>query len=179
MAAMMLPSLVPLLVRYRRGAAGAPAGRDGRTALVVVAYFTVWATAGVAAYALGTVLAVADRWWPAPLVAALALLLAALAQWTPWKERRLVCCREFFRRAGATWRAALRDGMRLGVQCCLCCAGLMTFLIVTGMMRLGVVALVAALIALERFAPNPRLVARGAGVLIFVVGAALIATARP
>ena len=141
-------------------------------------YFSIWAAAGVAAYALATALAVADRWWPAPLVAAPTLVVAALAQWTPWKSRRLVCCREFVWRAGATWRAALRDGVRLGVQCCLCCAGLMTFLIVTGMMRLGLLVLVAALVALERFAPHPRIVARAAGVLIFVVGAVLISTAR-
>jgi predicted metal-binding membrane protein len=167
MVAMMLPALVPLLVRYRRGAAP--------RALVALGYFAVWASAGVAAYALGTVLAIAGRWWPAPLVAALALVVAALAQWTPWKSRRLVCCREFAWRAGATWRVALRDGVRLGVQCCLCCAGLMTFLIVTGMMRLGAVVLVAALVALERFAPRPRLVAWAAGVLILIVGAVLIA----
>lgn len=171
MVAMMLPSLVPLLVRYRGGA------MQGNQ--VALGYFTVWAFAGVAAYALSTVLAVADRWWPAPLVAAFALLVAALAQWTPWKARRLVCCREFGSRARSPRRSALQDGVWLGVQCCLCCAGLMTFLIVTGMMRIGAVVLVAVLVALERFAPRPRLVARAAGVLILVVGAVLIATARP
>jgi predicted metal-binding membrane protein len=169
MVAMMLPSLAPLLVRDRRGAV--------QGTLVALGYFTVWASAGVAAYALGTVLVIADRWWPAPLVAALALLIAVITQWTPWKARRLVCCRELVRQARATWRDALLEGVRLGVQCCLCCAGLMTFLIVTGMMRRGAVMLVAALIALERFAPRPRLVARAAGVLILVVGAVLIANA--
>jgi predicted metal-binding membrane protein len=53
----------------------------------------------------------------------------------------------------------------------------MTFLIVIGMMHLGAVVLVAALIALERFTPHPRLVARAAGVLILVVGAVAIAHA--
>ncbi len=174
MVVMMLPSLVPLLARYRRGA-------PGGTAPVAAGYFTVWAAAGVAGYALATVLSIVDRWWPVPLVAGLALGVAALVQWTPWKSRRLDCCREFGRRgeSGSTRSAVLRDGLRLGAQCCLCCAGLMTFLIVTGMMRLGVVVLVAALVALERFAPHPRLVARAAGVLILVVGAVLIATARP
>ena len=171
MVAMMLPSLAPLLVRYRSGTV--------QGTLVALGYFAVWAAAGVAAYALGTALALADRWRAAPFVAALALVLASLLQCTPWKSRRLVCCREFGSRGGSTGRAALRDGVRLGMQCCLCCAGLMTFLIVTGMMRLGAVVLVSALIALERFAPHPRLVARTAGVLILVVGAAVIATACP
>jgi predicted metal-binding membrane protein len=170
MVAMMLPSLAPLLVRYRRG------GAHG-TVLVALGYFSVWATAGVAAYAVGTVLAVAGRWWPAPLVGAVALIVAALAQWSPWKSRRLACCREFGSRAGSTRRAALRDGVRLGAQCCFCCTGLMTFLIVIGMMHLSAVVLVAALIALERFTPHPRVVARAAGVLILVVGAVAIAHA--
>ena len=172
MVAMMLPSLVPLLARYRRGIPGATALAAG--------YFTVWAAAGTAAYALTTVLVIADRWWPAPLVAGLALGVAVLVQWTPWKSRRLDCCREFGLR-GESWSthsAAVRDGLRLGAQCCLCCAGLMTFLIVTGMMRLGVVVLVAALVALERFAPHPRDVARAVGALILRIGALLISTAR-
>lgn len=172
MVAMMLPSLVPLLARYSRGALGATA--------LVAGYFTVWAAAGTAAYALTTVLVIAVRWWPAPLVAGLALGGAALVQWTSWKSRRLDCCREFGLRgeSGSTRSAAVRDGLRLGAQCCLCCAGLMTFLIVTGMMRLGVVVLVAALVALERFASHPRIVARAVGALILIVGAWLISTAR-
>jgi len=36
-----------------------------RLALVTVGYFTVWACAGLAGYALGTVLAIADRCCPA------------------------------------------------------------------------------------------------------------------
>ena len=58
MAAMMLPSLIPMLWRYRQ-AVGSPGGtRLGRlTVLVGVAYFCVWAAFGLAAFPLGVALA--------------------------------------------------------------------------------------------------------------------------
>src|SRR5205085_11192481 len=60
-AAMMLPSLGPMLWRYRRSVAGTHAARGTRvgllTALVGVAYFFVWTAVGAAAFPLGAALA--------------------------------------------------------------------------------------------------------------------------
>ncbi|HZY03037.1 MAG TPA: DUF2182 domain-containing protein, partial [Anaeromyxobacteraceae bacterium] len=54
MVAMMLPSLIPMLWRYRQAVGGAGATRLGRlTALVGAAYFLVWTAFGLAAYPLG------------------------------------------------------------------------------------------------------------------------------
>ena len=58
MVAMMLPSLVPMLGRYRRAIAGTGRPRLGRlTALVGVGYFFVWTGFGMAAFPLGVALA--------------------------------------------------------------------------------------------------------------------------
>src|SRR5271170_5065421 len=58
MVAMMLPSLVPMLWRYRRAVGAAGAARLGRlTVLAGVGYFFVWALVGMAAFPLGVVLA--------------------------------------------------------------------------------------------------------------------------
>jgi len=58
MMAMMLPSLVPMLWRYRRAVGGAGGDRHGRlTAVVGLAYFVVWTLLGMAAFPLGVALA--------------------------------------------------------------------------------------------------------------------------
>ena len=61
MVAMMLPSLVPMLMRYRE-AMGAANRRHGEwlTALVGVGYFAVWTALGVAVFALGSAVASAE-----------------------------------------------------------------------------------------------------------------------
>src|SRR6185295_2601853 len=56
MAAMMLPSLVPMLRRYRQAVGGTmPIGR--LTALVGAGYFLVWTLFGMIAFPLGVALA--------------------------------------------------------------------------------------------------------------------------
>ena len=58
MVAMMLPSLVPMLGRYRRAVGRAGETRRGLlTVLVGVGYFFVWTVVGMAAFALGITLA--------------------------------------------------------------------------------------------------------------------------
>src|SRR5918993_1299990 len=58
MMAMMLPSLVPMLWRYRQAVGSADESRLARlTALVGAGYFSVWTVIGMAAFPLGVVLA--------------------------------------------------------------------------------------------------------------------------
>jgi predicted metal-binding membrane protein len=58
MVAMMLPSLVPMLWRYRQAVGQPGETRLGRlTALVGVGYFFVWTVFGMAAFPLGVALA--------------------------------------------------------------------------------------------------------------------------
>src|SRR5216117_2031433 len=65
MVAMMLPSLVPMLWRYRQAVGGTGETRLVRlTALVGVGYFFVWTVFGMAAFPLGVALAAdADTAW--------------------------------------------------------------------------------------------------------------------
>jgi predicted metal-binding membrane protein len=70
MVAMMLPSLVPMLWRYRHAVGRTGETRLGRlTALVGVGYFFVWIAFGMAAFPLGVALAAVEmrlRRWRAP-----------------------------------------------------------------------------------------------------------------
>jgi len=185
MVAMMLPSLIPMLLRYRR-ALGRPGGAGlGRlTALVGVGYFFVWTVFGMAAFPLGVALAAVEMQQPAlaravPIAVGVVVLIAGVLQLTAWKARHLACCREapgcgctLPADAGTAWR----HGLRLGLHCSHCCAGLMAILLVLGVMDLRSMAVVAAAITVERLAPAGERVARAIGAA--VVGAGLFLIAR-
>jgi len=110
------------------------------------------------------------------------VLIAGLLQFTAWKARHLACCREVPAvpargrmlppNAGTAWR----HGLRLGLHCSYCCAGLVAILLVIGVMDLRAMAVVAAAITVERLAPAGERVARAIGAV--VVGAGLILIAR-
>ena len=184
MVVMMLPSLVPMLSRYRRSVRGADGIHlHGLTALVGVGHFVIWAVVGMAAYAAGAgVMALEMRWekvgqW-LPVGAGVVLLVAGGVQFTSWKALKLALCREG---SGCDCPpapnalSAWRHGLRLGVRCSLCCGSLMLTLLAIGMMDLVAIAAVMVAISAERLAPAPLRVARVAGVAIVVVGLLTIA----
>jgi predicted metal-binding membrane protein len=186
MMAMMLPSLVPILRRYRQAV-----GRTGEThmgqltALVGVAYFFVWTVFGTAVFPLGVALAKIEMHHLAlaragPIAVGVVVLIAGSFQFTAWKAHQLDCCREIPQRdhtlsvdAGTAWR----HGLRLGFHCSLCCAGLMAVLLVIGVMKLSAMAVLMAAITIERLAPASERVARAIGVIIVAAGLFLIARA--
>ena len=186
MVAMMLPSLVPMLRRYREAVRGMGEGRLGRlTMLVAAGYFVVWTLVGVAAYPLGVALNELAMRQPAvsrlvPIMAGVAVLISGALQLTQWKARHLSCCRvnpgmvlTLRTDAASAWR----HGMRLGFHCTSCCAGLMLILLVLGVMNLGVMAVVAVAITAERLAPAGEPMVRGIGGVAIAAGLLLIVRA--
>lgn len=183
MAAMMLPSLVPMLSRYRRAICGTE--NLGRlTALVGAGYFSVWTTWGIAAFPLGVALTALEMRQPAlsskvPIAVGVVVVIAGAFQFTAWKARQLDCCRDapgpgaLSPGAAAAWR----HGLRLGMRCSQCCAGLMAILLVIGVMDLRAMAVVAGAITVERLAPAGKRVARVIGAVIIGNGLFLIARA--
>jgi len=184
--AMMLPSLVPMLRRYREsiGRTGeTPLG--GLTALVGAGYFFVWTVLGIAVFPLGAALSAIEMRQPAlartvPLAAGVAVLIAGAFQFTAWKARHLACCRQAPRRgrtlpgdAGTAWQV----GLRLGLHCGFCCANLMAILLVNGVMDLRAMAVVTAAITIERVAPAGERVAPAIGAVVVAAGLFLIARA--
>jgi len=182
MVAMMLPSLVPMLWRYRQAVGGPGETRLGRlTALVGVGYFFVWTLFGMAAFPLGVALAAVEMQQPAlaRAVPGVVVLMAGSLQLTAWKARHLAFCLEAPGRGGtlpADADTAWRHGLRLGLHCSQCCAGLMAVLLVIGVMDLRAMAVVAAAITVERLAPAGERVARATGAV--AVGAGLFLIAR-
>jgi len=185
MMAMMLPSLLPMLRRYREAVGRTGETRVGLlTALVGLGYFFVWTLCGMAAFPLGVALAAIAMQQPAlarvvPTAVGVVVLVAGSFQFTAWKARHLACCREapgHGRTLPADAGTAWRHGLRLGLHCALCCAGLMLILLVIGVMDVRAMAVVAAAITVERLAPAGERAARVIGVV--VVGAGLLVIAR-
>jgi predicted metal-binding membrane protein len=185
MVAMMLPSLVPMLWRYRKPVDSTEKTHlGGLTALVGVGYFFVWTALGMAVFPLGVGLATVEMQRPAlaravPIAVAVVVLIAGILQFTAWKTRHLAFCREAPARGhtlpadvGTAWR----HGMRLGLHCAHCCANLMAILLVIGVMDLGAMAVVTTAVTVERLAPAGERVAQAIGVI--VVGAGLFLIAR-
>lgn len=179
MVAMMLPSLMPMLWRYRQAVSRAGETRLGRlTAIVAVGYFFVWTMFGMAAFALGAALAAAEMHRPAlaqavPLAIGVVVLMAGALQFTSWKAHRLACCREvpeLGHALQADARTAWRHGLRLGLHCSYCCAGLMAILLIMGVMDLRVMAVVTAAITVERIAPAGERAARAIGAVVVTAG---------
>jgi predicted metal-binding membrane protein len=186
MVAMMLPSLVPMLWRYRQAVGRTGETRLGRlTALVGVGYFFVWTVFGTAAFSLGAALAAVAMQLPAlaravPIAVGVVVLIAGSLQFTAWKAHYLACCREAPGRgrtlaadAGTAWR----HGLRLGLHCGHCCFGLTAILLGLGALDLRVMTVVAAAITVERFAPAGERAARAIGAVLVVAGMILIARA--
>src|SRR5437660_483173 len=145
MVAMMLPSLMPMLWRYRQAVGRTGETRlGGLTALVGIGYFFVWTVCGMAVFPLGASLAAVEMEQPAlaravPIAVGVIVLIAGALQFTAWKARQLACCREAPGRgctlpadAGTAWR----HGLRLGLHCIHCCVSLIPIFLVIGVMDL-------------------------------------------
>ena len=183
MVAMMLPSLVPMLWRYRQAVGGTGEASLGRlTALVGVGYFLVWSAFGLAAFPLGVALAAVEMQLPVlaravPLAVGAVVVIAGALQFTAWKAHHLACCRE---RPGrgcilqSDTATAWRHGVRLGLHCSYCCVGLTAILLGIGVMDLRAMIVVTAANAVERLAPSAERAARALGAVALGAGLFLI-----
>ena len=186
MTAMMLPSLVPMLWRYRQALMGTSRTRvDGLTALVGLAYFFIWSVFGALIFPLSAALAAFAMEHPTlaramPIAAGVVVVIAGAMQFTVWKAQHLACCRDVpkcGRSMPANAIAAWRHGLRLGVHCSCSSAGLTAILLVIGVMNLTAMTVVTAAITAERLAPGGERVARGIGAVVIGAGMFLLVRA--
>ena len=187
MVAMMMPSLVPMLQRYREAI-----GREGETrrlgqltAVVGVGYYAVWTMLGIGVFPLCVTLAATEMRFPllaraVPAATGTIIIIAGALQFTHWKAQHLADCREGTR-CGHTlephFGSAFRHGLKLGLHCSYCCASLTAILLVVGVMDLRSMILVTGAITAERLAPSSRHVARAIGAAAVIVGVLLVARA--
>jgi predicted metal-binding membrane protein len=165
MAAMMLPSVTPMVLTYSRIAQhrAATGGRPLAAPWIFVAgYLVAWTVYGLAAYGLYRVIDAVDGGlldWDrgGPWVAGAALAGAGLYQLTPLKEVCLRHCRGPLHFVLGGWRdgpaGALRMGVEHGLYCVGCCWGLMVALFAVGVMSLTWMGVIAAVIFAQKVLP--------------------------
>jgi predicted metal-binding membrane protein len=183
MAAMMFPSIAPMVLMHVRIQEGRrDRGREvplGVTPLFVAGYLVAWASAGLAAYGLfelgRAVTGDAFSWDNGgPYLAGGIIVAAALYQLTPLKDVCLRNCRNplmFLMKHWSDGRiGALRMGVEHGAFCVGCCWMLMAALFALGVMSLGWMAFIAALIAIEKLLPWKAVANRGIAVLLLAIG---------
>jgi predicted metal-binding membrane protein len=186
MAAMMFPSILPMVLMYARVQEGrrdreqdAPAGA---TAIFVGGYLVAWAAAGLAGYLVFEGVRSLDlgflAWDEAgPYVAGGVIVAAAIYQLTPLKDVCLRHCRSplmFILQHYREGRSgALRMGIEHGGYCVGCCWMLMAALFAVGVMSIGWMAFVAALIATEKLLPWRAVANRGIAITLLVLGLAV------
>lgn len=178
MAAMMLPSALPMIALYgaiQRKAPGA-ATRGVHVALFTLTYLAVWAATGVPVYVASILLQSM-----APAVAAygvaVALLAAGAYQLSPLKQACLRACRSPLGFLVGRWRPGRLGSAGLGwahaVYCVGCCWGLMVVLVAAGAMGLPWVLLIAVVVTAEKLLPGGEWVARVAGGALVMLGLAV------
>jgi predicted metal-binding membrane protein len=176
MAAMMLPSVAPFIGTYQ---ATVVERRALRLTALAVGYLVVWAAVGVVAFVLADWFGdlASERADVARGVAVVTFAVVGVYQLTPLKFRCLRHCRSplghlmhYLGFRGAT--RDLRAGMHHGWFCLGCCWALMLLLIAFGVMNVGAMVALAAVIAIEKVWRHGEVFARVVGVacLAFAVG---------
>jgi predicted metal-binding membrane protein len=187
MAAMMFPSMAPMVLTYariqrRRRELGRSGAGPGSTTVFVSGYLLAWTAFGLAAYALFELFrsfSIDAFSWKngGPYIAGGVILAAAVYQLTPAKDVCLRHCRSpldfimgHFREG---YGGALRVGFGHGVWCIGCCWALMAALFAVGVMSIGWMVFVAALIATEKLLPWKGVANRGIALLLVILGLAV------
>jgi predicted metal-binding membrane protein len=158
MAAMMLPSALPLVYEFARRLEGRRRWQAA-TGVLAATYLSIWLGFGFACYFVLNALPV-PRTDQGP-VGGVALALAGLYGLTPIKAASKARCRELCSLHGplpfTLVRSALIAGTRYGLSCVGCSAGLMAAMALIGMSNLGWVVILAGLLLVYKLAPAPSM----------------------
>ncbi len=187
MAAMMLPSISPMVrtyalvqrSRYARRGLGEP---TAAIVAFIAGYLLIWIVFGLVAYATFKLAGAID---PVPFswdrggsyLAGGVILVAAIYQLTPLKDACLGRCRGPLDFLTERWRdgigGALRLGLEHGAWCVGCCWALMAALFALGVMSIAWMTLIAALISAEKLLPWKQPANRAIAILLAVLGLAV------
>jgi len=183
MAAMMVPSAIPMVLTYDRLHRGSPDGREGSATLFVAGYAAVWSAFAVVAAGLQWTLqtmALIDGMGEATQkgLAGLLLVGAGAFQLSPVKRRSLGACRTPMGFLTTSWRegraGALRMGFHHGALCLRCCWAVMILLFVLGVMNLFWVALLAIFVLGEKVSRRGEAISVIGGLVMIVWGTAAV-----
>jgi predicted metal-binding membrane protein len=183
MIAMMLPSSYPTLLLHRTVYRRRTPDLFGGTFLFAASYFLVWTSTGALFYAAYVMIGALRTGYPGSESiilrgAGLALVLSGAYQWSGLKRACLKHCQSPLFFVMQHWHdgrfGAVQMGATHGVFCFGCCWGLMVILFVMGIMHLGWMAAVGALILLEKLVPAGNWLSRTIGAAFIILGAVVM-----
>jgi predicted metal-binding membrane protein len=154
MAAMMLPSAIPVVLEFARTAEGRR-GWPVATGVLAATYLGVWLMFGVVGYAIYTALGMP---WPnQTVVVGLALALAGVYSSSPFKRASQARCRELCALHGPLpfnlMKSAIVAGVRYGLSCLGCSAALMVAMVLLGMSSLWWAVILGIVVLVYKLAP--------------------------
>jgi predicted metal-binding membrane protein len=157
-AAMMLPSAIPVVLEFAR-TAERRRGWQVATGVLAATYLGVWLIFGVVCYGIYT--AVRMPWPNQALAVALALALAGVYSVSPIKRTSQARCRELCALHGPLpfnlMRSAAVVGARYGLSCLGCSAALMVAMVLLGMSSLWWAVVLGIVVLVYKFAPPLRM----------------------
>jgi predicted metal-binding membrane protein len=185
-AAMMLPTILPLLRRFQI-MVSERADAANLLGLLVAGYLVAWIGFGLAAHGLdlGLHLAARETPWLAShgwMVGAAVLLIAGAFQFSALKYRCLDRCRTPFGFIVRRWRGlrprleAARIGLDHGVFCVGCCWAIMLLMFVVGTGSVGWMLLLGAVMALEKNATWGRKLSKPLGAALIGWASVIVAS---
>lgn len=177
-AAMMLPSSLPMIGLFNRAAATQPHARAAR-ALFLGGYLLVWTVFGCVALladALLQALAVQYNWLmrSPELMAGSVLVVAGAFQFSSLKDRCMDKCRHPAAFLMGHYRQGRLPALRLGAHhalyCLGCCWALMAVMFIVGIANLAWMVPLALLMFYEKVGPAGDRVGRPAGMVLMALG---------
>ena len=187
MAAMMFPSISPMMLVYSRVSRdwneGGEEAAVGATAAFAAGYLLTWTVVGLMAYTLFEAvrsLSIPALAWDrgGPYLAGGVIVAAAVYQLTPLKNACLSRCRNPWMFVLTSWQpgrlGALRMGVEHGAWCVGCCWALMAALFALGVMSVAWMVFIAAMIAIEKLLPWKRWANRGIAIVLVALGLAVV-----
>lgn len=176
MAAMMLPSALPMIKSYSKVCRQRYHNETSYTAIFSLAYLLVWFSFSVLLtllqwqfHSLGWLSPMMDN--RNPILAAAIFVTAGLYQFTPLKQSCLSQCQSPFGFLLNHWRDGYRGAFYLGIQhgmyCLGCCWAQMLIMFALGVMNIHAMVLITLFIVLEKnLPPNPLQPGRISGYLL-------------
>ncbi|ABM40128.1 DUF2182 domain-containing protein [Polaromonas naphthalenivorans] len=177
MAAMMLPSALPMVLTFVN--LSGRSRQRARGCSFVAAYVLIWLTFSAGAAAAQWALQAMG--WVNPMIVStsawltgLLLVAAGLYQFSRLKHLCLSRCRTPVVFLLGQWRAGVSGAFVMGVQhgllCLGCCWALMALLFVGGVMNLAWIAALSMAVAIEKLAPGGERMAKALGLVLMAAG---------
>ena len=177
MAAMMLPSALPMILLHHKMSGGSFVGTN--TTVFMVAYLVIWSVFSAVAVLIQFVthnlgLLNPSSLTVSSLISGIVLLLAGGFQFTKLKETCLRACQSpagfFMSRWEGGAKGSFKMGLSHGLFCLGCCWALMILLFVGGVMNLSWVLLLTVGVLAEKTIPVGKILSNAIGILLIAFG---------